>query len=134
MKSVNNFETPQQDSKYAKMKSIRSGGNGSALEKGGGSIDNLLEGEEGEKNNVSSKKKEKRRNLMETLAQPQTITLNLDTKLTGKSLYCLGPENKFRLLVARLVTHKYFDPFIMTLIFISTILMAVDSPLNDPNS
>lgn len=70
MKSVNNFETPQQESKYSKMKSIRSGGNGSALEKGGGSIDNLLEGEEGEKNNVSSKKKEKRRNLMETLAQP----------------------------------------------------------------
>jgi hypothetical protein len=32
------------------------------------------------------------------------------------------------------VSHKYFDPFIMTLIFTSTILMAVDSPLNDPNS
>ena len=67
MKSINNFETPQQDSKYAKMKSIRSGGNGSALEKGG-SIENYQEGDEGEKNNVSSKKKEKRRNLMETLA------------------------------------------------------------------
>jgi uncharacterized membrane protein len=46
----------------------------------------------------------------------------------------MGPENKFRLLIARLVTHKYFDPFIMSLIFISTILMAVDSPLNDPES
>ncbi len=32
------------------------------------------------------------------------------------------------------MTHKYFDPFIMSLIFISTILMAVDSPLNDPDS
>lgn len=51
------------------MKSIRSGGNGSALEKGG-SIDIYQDGEDGEKNNVSSKKKEKRRNLMETLAQP----------------------------------------------------------------
>ena len=71
---------------------------------------------------------------METLAQPQIISLNLDTKLSGKVLYCLGPENKFRLFIARVVTHKYFDPFIMTLIFISTILMAVDSPLNDPNS
>jgi hypothetical protein len=58
----------------------------------------------------------------------------LDTKLNGKVFYCLGPENKFRLFIARLVTHKYFDPFIMTLIFISTILMAVDSPLNDPDS
>jgi hypothetical protein len=46
----------------------------------------------------------------------------------------MGPENRCRLLFARLVTHKYFDPFIMTLIFTSTILMAVDSPLNDPNS
>lgn len=46
----------------------------------------------------------------------------------------MGPENKIRVMFARLVTHKYFDPFIMTLIFISTILMAVDSPLNDPNS
>jgi hypothetical protein len=50
------------------MKSIRSGGNGSAIEKG--SMENLQEGEDGEKNNVSSNKKEKRRNLMETLAQP----------------------------------------------------------------
>ena len=71
---------------------------------------------------------------METLAQPQIITLNIDTKLTGKSLYCLGPESKIRQFFVRLVTHKYFDPFIMTLIFISTILMAVDSPLNDPDS
>ena len=54
--------------------------------------------------------------------------------MTGKSLICLGPDNKFRVLIARLVTYKYFDPFIMTLIFISTVLMAVDSPLNDPNS
>ena len=69
MKNANNFETPQQESKYAKMKSIRSGGNGSALDKGG-SIDIYQDGEDGEKNNVSSKKKEKRRNLMETLAQP----------------------------------------------------------------
>jgi hypothetical protein len=38
LKSANNFETPQQESKYGKMKSIVSGGNGSALEKGG-SID-----------------------------------------------------------------------------------------------
>jgi hypothetical protein len=47
---------------------MRSGGVGSALEKG--SQENLQDGEEGEKNLVSSKKKEKRRNLMETLAQP----------------------------------------------------------------
>jgi Ion transport protein len=136
MKSVNNnFETPQQDSKYGKMKSIRSGGNnGSALDNKGGSIDVFQDGEEGEKNNVSSKKKEKRRNIMETLAQPQAVALNIDTKLTGKVFYCLGPENGFRQFIARLVTHKYFDPFIMILIFVSTILMAVDSPLNDPDS
>ena len=48
------------------MKSIRSGGNGSVMDKG--SIENLYEGEDAEKNNVSSKKKEKRRNLMEAVA------------------------------------------------------------------
>jgi hypothetical protein len=37
---VKNFETPQQESKYVKMKSMISGDNGSALEKGA-SIDNF---------------------------------------------------------------------------------------------
>jgi hypothetical protein len=37
---VKNFETPQQESKFVKMKSIISGENGSALDKGA-SIDNF---------------------------------------------------------------------------------------------
>lgn len=116
------------------MKSIRSGGNGSALGNGGASIGDFQEDENGEKSISPNKKKEKRRNLMEALAQPQAVQVNVDSKLSGKVFYTLGPENKFRVFIARVVTHKYFDPFIMTLIFISTILMAVDSPLNDPNS
>jgi|LauGreDrversion4_2_1035121.scaffolds.fasta_scaffold12829_6 hypothetical protein len=51
------------------MKSFVSGGNSSALDKGA-SIDVFQDGENADKNNVSSKKKEKRRNLMEALAQP----------------------------------------------------------------
>jgi hypothetical protein len=68
LKNVNNnFETPQADQKYGKMKSIRSGSNGSALGQGG-SIGEFQEGEDGEKTISPNKKKEKRRNLMETLA------------------------------------------------------------------
>jgi Ion transport protein len=54
--------------------------------------------------------------------------------MSGKVFYCLGPENKFRVFIGKIVRHRYFDPFIMSLIFISTILMAIDSPLYDPDS
>jgi hypothetical protein len=32
------------------------------------------------------------------------------------------------------VTHRYFDPFILVLIVISSILLAIDNPLDDPES
>ena len=45
----------------------------------------------------------------------------------------MDPNNKFRILVSKLVTHYLFDPTILLIILISTITMAVDNPLQDPN-
>lgn len=38
-----------------------------------------------------------------------------------------------RIFVKKIVLHPYFDPFIIFIIIISTVLMAIDNPLNDPN-
>ena len=53
--------------------------------------------------------------------------------LEGKSLFLFGPDSKFRIMVNRIVTFYLFDPVILLVIGVSTITMAVDNPLNDPN-
>lgn len=54
--------------------------------------------------------------------------------LTGKSLWIFNTENPTRILVARLVNSRYFETFILMLIGISSVLLALDNPLNDPES
>lgn len=46
----------------------------------------------------------------------------------------MGPENSFRILITRMVESKPFDIIILLLIGISSILLALDNPLNDPDS
>jgi|694.fasta_scaffold44435_2 voltage-dependent calcium channel L type alpha-1D len=46
----------------------------------------------------------------------------------------LTRTNKFRVFVAKLVKNKAFDYCILTLIAISTINLAFDTPLRDPKS
>ena len=52
----------------------------------------------------------------------------------GNSLLCLDSENKFRILVANIANSQPFDMFILLLIAISSILLALDNPLNSPSS
>ncbi len=52
----------------------------------------------------------------------------------GNSLFFLGPENSFRIFVTRIVESKPFDMIILFLIAFSSILLALDNPLNDPES
>jgi len=52
--------------------------------------------------------------------------------LVGKSLSIMGPENPFRALCAKIVGHPYFDSLILLLIGFSTILLALENPLEDP--
>ena len=44
-----------------------------------------------------------------------------------------GPENSFRNSLHAFANKWYFEGFILTIIFISTITMAIDNPLNDPD-
>ena len=52
--------------------------------------------------------------------------------LMGKSLFCLGPENPFRLLCYKIAENKYFVNGILVLIIISTVTLAMETPLDDP--
>jgi len=52
----------------------------------------------------------------------------------GVSLFLFGPENPFRLLVSRIVHHPAFDNTILTLIVISSLMLALDNPRTDRES
>ena len=54
--------------------------------------------------------------------------------LVGNSLCIMGPTNPFRALCAKIVGHPYFDSLILLLIGFSTILLALENPLDDPES
>ena len=53
--------------------------------------------------------------------------------LTGVSLFCLKPRNGLRILCHRLVQNWWFEKIILTLICISTITLALETPLDNPN-
>lgn len=52
----------------------------------------------------------------------------------GNSLIIFGPHNKLRIYATRLVRSHSFDVFILFLIAAQSVLLALDNPLNDPNS
>lgn len=54
--------------------------------------------------------------------------------LEGKSFNLLTTENKFRIFLYQLVNNKKFDYFIILVIILSSIQLALDSPLMDPES
>eukprot|EP00752_Nemacystus_decipiens_P011295 g10037.t1 len=52
----------------------------------------------------------------------------------GKALFVLGPDNKVREACAAVVHNPGFDRFILLLISVSSLALALDSPLRDPDS
>lgn len=50
------------------------------------------------------------------------------------SLWLMGPKHPFRIACHIISKHKYFEAFIITLILISTVCLALQTPLDDPNS
>jgi len=54
--------------------------------------------------------------------------------MAGKSLFLFGPDNRFRIIIARVVDSPYFDFTILVFIIISSILLAIENPLHDPDS
>ena len=63
----------------------------------------------------------------------QTGGASLVIPLQGRSFYLFAPSNPVRLFCAATVSHKYFDPFVLTMICISTMMLTLENPLNDPN-
>jgi len=77
--------------------------------------------------------KGKKKNLFEDITdKSQTIKSKSEHIMRGKSFFLLSPKNFIRRTFFRIVTHRFFDPFILSMILISTILLAIDNPLDDP--
>jgi hypothetical protein len=68
----------------------------------------------------------------EMLHQQQQAALQLN--LEGRSLELFSPDNWLRQQVARLISNKHFESFILVLICVSSISLALDTPTLDPNS
>lgn len=53
--------------------------------------------------------------------------------LDGKSLWLFGIENKLRVKLFNILTNIKFDYFIIMIIMFSSIHLALENPLNDPD-
>jgi hypothetical protein len=78
--------------------------------------------------------KGKKKNLFEDITnKSQTIKNKSDIIMRGKAFFILSSNNYFRRGLYKIVIHRFFDPFILSMILLSTILLAIDNPLDDPN-
>ena len=55
-------------------------------------------------------------------------------KLRGKSVFLFQPDNSFRKFCNSVSTHQFFEWFIILLILLSTVTLAIEHPLDDPDS
>ena len=51
----------------------------------------------------------------------------------NKVMYCLSEKNAYRKYMRKTVTNPVFDNLILVLIVITSIALAFENPLNDPN-
>ena len=49
-------------------------------------------------------------------------------------MYLFSPHNPFRTLVSKFVFNPWFDRVILTCIIVSSLLLAAETPLDDPDS
>ena len=59
--------------------------------------------------------------------------VELRKALRGKSLYLFSVTNPLRVFLHKIRYWAYFDNVILMLIIISSVLLALDNPLNDPD-
>jgi len=64
------------------------------------------------------------------------MPVKLDTKppVEGVSLYLFPEDSKLRTRLSLVIQHKAFDASILSIIVLSSILLAIDTPLKDPKS
>lgn len=59
---------------------------------------------------------------------------NKRTNLEGKSLFILSKDSSIRIFVTKIYDNTLFEYFSNTIVILTTIMLAIDSPLDDPNS
>lgn len=57
-----------------------------------------------------------------------------DDLVPDRALFVLGPDNQVRRVCAAIVANPGFDRFILLLIFVSSLALALDNPLRNPDS
>ena len=58
----------------------------------------------------------------------------LKQNIKGNSLLCFGRENALRVKLYQMIFNPWFDRLILFFIVVSTIMLAIESPLDDPES
>ena len=54
--------------------------------------------------------------------------------LKGKSLFIFDSENRFRVLLSKLVGHRYFEMFIFFVVVVSIFCLSLEDPLENPDA
>lgn len=57
-----------------------------------------------------------------------------EIKLVGSSMMILKEDNTFRVYASKIVGHTNFDSLVIVFILISTILLAIEDPFENPLS
>lgn len=70
-------------------------------------------------------------NVQQILERQKTGEVSL---LDGKSLNLFDIDSRFRQIIHHFVCHKYFDYGVILVIILSSIELALDTPLEDPDS
>mmetsp|Transcript_6501 Transcript_6501/g.5842 ORF Transcript_6501/g.5842 Transcript_6501/m.5842 type:complete len:171 (-) Transcript_6501:520-1032(-) len=60
--------------------------------------------------------------------------MDADGALEGRALFLLSPDNCLRRVVHKIVSNNKFEMVIIIVIVLSSIFLALDSPLEDPDS
>jgi len=71
-------------------------------------------------------------NLTKSDSKNTNMEFMLKDRLVGKALCIFGPDNRIRIFANMIYTHPFFDRFILTLIGISTLTLAFETPLDNP--
>ena len=75
---------------------------------------------------MSSKKKRANRQDSQMIESQHQVTL------IGKSLYLFDEENRLRVFLSKLISHRYFDWFIFLVITASVVLLGLEDSLDNP--
>ena len=54
--------------------------------------------------------------------------------LQGRSLFLFGPDNRFRIVIRKMVANDVFDYCVLSVILLSTLILIDYNPLHDPES